>query len=195
MKHRSSHYLSVALLSVSIGLFMSGGYIHAKAQLAQWLIASAWNESTANNVQAKPWPWADTWPIARLEVPKYNIDQYVLAGSTGESLAFGPGYVFASAAPTEQGNTIIAAHRDTHFEFLQEVQKGDVITIHNTTGKRRDYIVQDMTIVDKEDVAWLDNDFYSHQLTLVTCYPFNAIQVGGRLRYIVRAVSKEEISA
>jgi len=176
-------------------LFISGGYIHVKAQLAQWLIASSWSQSAANNAQVKPWPWADTWPVARLEVPKYKIDQYVLAGSTGESLAFGPGYVFSSAAPTKQGNTIIAAHRDTHFEFLQDVQKGDVITIHNAMGRQRDYIVQDMTVVDKEDVAWLDNVSYQHQLTLVTCYPFNAIQVGGRLRYVVRAVSLEDISA
>ena len=195
MKRESIHYLSIVIVSVSLVLLLSGGYIHAKAQLAQWLIASAWSQSNTNNVQAKPWPWADTWPVARLQVAEYNVDQYVLAGATGESLAFGPGYVFASAAPTEQGNTIIAAHRDTHFEFLQDVQQGDVITIHNTKGSRRDYIVQDMTIVDKEDVNWLDNNFYSHQLTLVTCYPFNAIQVGGRLRYIVRAVSKEEISA
>jgi len=195
MKRRSGHYLSLLLLSISIGLLSSGGYIHAKAQLAQWLIASAWSQSKVNNKQAKPWPWADTWPIARLEVPEYNIDQYVLAGSTGESLAFGPGYVFASAAPTEQGNTIIAAHRDTHFEFLQELQKGDVITLHNAMGRQRDYSVQDMTIVDKQDVSWLDNQAYSHQLTLVTCYPFNAIQVGGRLRYVVRAVSLEDISA
>jgi len=195
MKRGSVHYLSIVLFSLSIVLFSSGGYIHAKAQLAQWLIASAWNQSTAEDVQAKPWPWADTWPVARLEVAEYKIDQYVLAGATGESLAFGPGYVFASAAPTEQGNTIIAAHRDTHFEFLQDVQKGDVMTIHNAMGSQRDYIVQDMTIVDKEDVAWLENNAYSHQLTLVTCYPFNAIQVGGRLRYVVRAVSREDISA
>jgi len=195
MKRGSVHYLSIVFFSLSIVLFSSGGYIHAKAQLAQWLIASAWSQSTAENMQAKPWPWADTWPVARLEVPEYKIDQYVLAGSTGESLAFGPGYVFASAAPTEQGNTIIAAHRDTHFEFLQDVQKGDEIIIHNAMGKRREYIVQDMTIVDKQDVDWLDNDPYSHQLTLVTCYPFNAIQVGGRLRYVVRAISKQDVSA
>lgn len=194
MKRRTAHIVSVLLLSVSVVLFLNGGYIHAKAQLAQWLIATAWSQSTTNNVQAKPWPWADTWPVARLEVPKYKVDQYVLAGSTGESLAFGPGHIFFSAAPTEQGNTIIAAHRDTHFEFLQNVQKGDVIIIHNAKGKRRNYHVQDMTIVDKEDVTWLENNAYSHQLTLVTCYPFNAIQIGGRQRYVVRAVSQDDIS-
>jgi len=187
--------LPVTMFVIAMGLLSSGSYIHIKAQLAQWLISQAWQQSIDDNSQTKPWPWADTWPVARLEVPKYKVDQYVLAGSTGESLAFGPGYVFASAAPTEQGNTIIAAHRDTHFEFLQEVQKGDVIIIHNTMGRQRDYIVQDMTIVDKQNVDWLDNAPYSHQLTLVTCYPFNAVQVGGRLRYVVRAVSREDISA
>lgn len=190
-----SKLTSFIFLMIAISLLTSGGYIHVKAQLAQWLIASAWTQSATKNVQTKPWPWADTWPIARLKVPQYNIDQYVLAGSSGESLAFGPGYVFASAAPTEQGNTIIAAHRDTHFEFLQDVQQGDVITVHSLTGKQRDYIVQELMIIDKQDTTWVDTDPYSHQLTLVTCYPFNAIQVGGRLRYVVRAVSREDVSA
>jgi len=95
-----------------------GSYIFAKAELAQWLIASAWQQSTSSDrTQIKPWPWADTWPVARLEMAKHDIDQYVLAGTSGESLAFGPGHIFASAEPTEQGNTVIAAHRDTLLHF------------------------------------------------------------------------------
>ena len=135
------------------------------------------------------------WPVARLVVPQHDVEQYVLAGVSGESLAFGPGYVFASAAPTALGNTIIAAHRDTHFSFLKELKKGEVISIYNRQGEQRVYIVQDMRIVDKDDVAWLNVENHRYQLTLATCYPFNAIQAGGRLRYIVRAVSLPEISA
>lgn len=172
-----------------------GSYIHAKAQLAQWLIASAWQQTEIQRSQIKPWPWADTWPVARLVMPQHDIEQYVLAGASGESLAFGPGYIFASAPPTTSGNTMIAAHRDTHFSFLEDVKRGEVITIYNENGKQRSYVIQDMSIVDKTDVSWIDDGSAEYQLTLVTCYPFNAIRAGGRLRYVVRAVSQSDISA
>ena len=32
----------------------------------------------------KPWPWADTWPVARLVVPSLGIDQIVLEGAMAE---------------------------------------------------------------------------------------------------------------
>ncbi|PHS30538.1 MAG: class GN sortase [Methylophaga sp.] len=169
-----------------------GGYILAKAELAQWLIASAWQQSTTQRTAIKPWPWADTWPVARLQMPAHNIDQYVLAGSSGASLAFGPGHIFASAAPTKQGNTVIAAHRDTHFSFLEQVKIGEKITVTNTEGAKREYTIQDMHIVDKNDVAWINVDTNPYQLTLVTCYPFNTLTTGGRLRYVVRAVMQPE---
>jgi sortase A len=166
-----------------------GSYILAKAELAQWLIASAWQQSTTERTQIKPWPWADTWPVARLEMPNHNVDQYVLAGSSGASLAFGPGHLFASAAPTEQGNTVIAAHRDTHFAFLEQVKVGETISVTNAEGEVREYVIQDMKIVDKNDADWINAENNPYQLTLVTCYPFNTLIAGGPLRYVVRAVS------
>lgn len=194
MKLTLKNTLPFVLFGLALWQLGHGSYIYVKAQLAQCLIASAWQEGGVTT-QMKPWPWADTWPVARLVVPQHNIDQYVLAGVSGESLAFGPGYVFNSAAPTTLGNTIIAAHRDTHFSFLKVLEKGDVLTIYNQKGERRDYIVQDMTVVDKENVAWINAEGYQYQLTLATCYPFDAIQVGGPLRYVVRAVSLPGISA
>jgi hypothetical protein len=37
-----------------------------------------------------PWPWAYTWPIARLMLPFKEIELIVLNGAYGRSLAFGP---------------------------------------------------------------------------------------------------------
>lgn len=187
--------LPAILLCLASWQLGQGSYIHLKAGVAQYLIADAWQQQENSTTQIKPWPWADTWPVARLVVPQHNIDQYVLAGVSGESLAFGPGYVFASAAPTALGNTIIAAHRDTHFSFLKDLKKGEVITLYDRQGTQRHYVVQDMTIVDKDDVAWLNIDKAQYQLTLATCYPFDAIQAGGPLRYVVRAISLPDISA
>lgn len=179
--------LSLTMILVASGLLFNGSYIHAKAQLAQYLILSAWDESTTENNTVKPWSWADTWPVARLTMATHKIDQIVLAGTTGESLAFGPGYMFLSAAPTEKGNTILAAHRDTHFSFLEKVKVGEKISVTSIKNKTREYEIQDMRIVDKADVEWVNTGNNPYQLTLVTCYPFNALVPGGRLRYVVRA--------
>jgi len=188
-------WFSIALIIIASWNFGQGVYIHAKAQLAQYLIANAWQQSETEQEQIKPWAWADMWPVAKLTVVNHDIEQYVLAGSSGEALAFGPGHVISSAAPAEIGNTVIAAHRDTHFSFLQNIKTGDVINISNKEGKQRNYVVQDMAIVNKNDVAWLYEEMHDYQLSLVTCYPFNAIQAGGDLRFVVRAVSQADISA
>ena len=188
-------WLSIVLIMIACWNFGQGAYIHAKAQLAQYLIADAWQQSEFEQAQVKPWAWADMWPVAKLTVANHDIEQYVLAGASGESLAFGPGHVISSAAPATAGNTVIAAHRDTHFSFLQNLKAGDVIKISNKDGQQRDYVVQDMTIVNKNDVAWLYEEAHDYQLSLVTCYPFNAIQAGGDLRFVVRAVSQADISA
>jgi len=57
-------------------------------------------------------------------------------------------------------------------------------------GEIREYTIQDMRVVDKTDVEWINVENNPYQLTLVTCYPFNAIAAGGRLRYVVRAVAQ-----
>lgn len=188
-------YLSAGLIVFACWQMGQGAYIYTKAQLAQYLIASAWQKSDTVDSQVKPWSWSDMWPVAKLIVPDHEIEQYVLAGVSGESLAFGPGYMYDSARPVSIGNTVIAAHRDTHFSFLQHVKIGEVISVINAGGEQRDYVVEDMVVVDKNDVAWLSGGIHTYELSLVTCYPFNAIVPGGDLRFVVRAVSRATISA
>ena len=62
-----------------------------KAQLSQLLIRHAWHESTYSGEYVKPWSWADTYPVMRLQAPSQEEDLIVLAGDTGNVLAFGPG--------------------------------------------------------------------------------------------------------
>ena len=95
-------------------------YIHTKAQLAQVLLETAWAETVHGDKEVKPWPWADTWPVGRLSVPGLGVHRIVLAGTNGSSLAFGPGHFFNSPLPGDDGNSLIAGHRDTHFSFLKQ---------------------------------------------------------------------------
>jgi len=88
--------------------------------------------------------------------------------------------------PGEIGNTVIAGHRDTHFRFLRSVEKGELLSIESAKGNKHVYKVLGTHVVDaRKGGLVLDTD--TSMLTLVTCYPFEAREAGGPLRYIVTA--------
>jgi sortase A len=161
------------------------GWIHAKAFVAQSLIASAWRDAMSGRTPRRPWPWADMRPVARLTVPSRHIDLVILDNASNRALAFGPAHVSGTAAPGAAGNTVIVAHRDTHFAFLRSLQADDEIDVETARGAAR-YRVREVAVIDKSDTRVLDAAD-SPQLTLITCYPFDAIRPGTPLRYVVIA--------
>ncbi len=188
MIHTFKKLLLIVLPLCGLWFMGQGSYIHAKAVLAQFLLESAWSETLEGQKEVKPWPWADTWPIARLSAPAYGISHIVLAGASGSSLAFGPGHLFGSAKPEEKGNIIISGHRDTHFSFLENIKKGDHIELQSNK-KTSAYQVTNIQIIDKTKIETIPVDT-EHKLILITCYPFDAIQAGGPLRYMITAKYK-----
>jgi sortase A len=176
-----------ALLAVAGALqFGQGLYIHAKAQLAQVLLERAWQRTLAGETAVKPWPWADTWPVARLIAPAQRAELLVLAGASGRSIAFGPGHMDGTPLPGAAGNSVIGGHRDTHLAFLREVKRGETITVERADGARTDYRVTDLDVLDKRD-TWVAKNEGPSRLTLVTCWPFDALRAGGPQRYVVIA--------
>lgn len=180
--------ISMALLCLLAGgaLVTDAVWIHAKAALAGVMIRSAWSDEQAGRTASRPWPWADTWPVARLRAPDLGIDQIVLAGASGRTLAFGPGHVAGSAMPNETGNTVIGGHRDTHFRFLKDVGQGSKLVLTSPDGTEVTYTVTGTSVVRAE--TRLPAELPGRRLTLVTCWPFDAITTGGPERYVVTAV-------
>lgn len=180
--------VALALFTAGAAFLGRGTWIFAKAQVAQVLLARAW-EKTREGVRAvKPWPWADTWPVARLTVPRLGVEEIVLAGGHGEAMAFGPGHLGASAAPGSAGNVVLGGHRDTHFRFLRDLKAGDEILLEAADRSLRRYRVTETAVVDYRDHRPLAAA-RRPTLTLITCYPFDAIVPGGPLRYVVRAAA------
>ena len=160
--------------------------MYAKAGLAQLLLQRAWTRSLEGAARPKPWPWADTWPVARLQMPRLSVDLIVLAGAHGRTLAFGPGHVGSSGLPGQEGTMVLVGHRDTHFQFLREVRQDDRLEIVGTDGTIYHYRVTEQQVMDsrRSHIATSDE---REELILVTCFPFDAITSGGPLRYVVRA--------
>ena len=188
--HRARWLASIALLvCAGVACFGHGLYIFAKAELAQVLLHYAWARTQASGAPVKPWPWADTHPVARLIALKQGADLLVLSGASGRTLAFGPGHFDGSANPGDPGNSVIVAHRDTHFRFLRRMTTGDSLVVEAQDGTRRHFHVQRIYVADFRALN-IPRDTSVPTLTLVTCFPFDAINPGGPLRYVVVAASE-----
>ena len=188
----------LCLVLIGFQQLASAGYIQGKAHLAQYLIAVARDNTLATGgLPHKPWPWADTWPVARMEVPgmevpgmdmpRQSLELYVLAGATGNALAFGPGYELASAKLGEPGLSMIGGHRDTHFGFLKDMKSNSLFQLQLPSGEYIRYRVADVRVVDVERDPLPAHKKGTQELQLVTCYPFDALLPGGPLRYVVMA--------
>jgi len=177
--------LLLLLMTSSATLLVFGLWIPLKAVVAQELLEMAWAESQARQTESRPWPWADTWPVAKLSMPELGDSMIVLAGIHGESLAFGPGQMMG--AESQRGTVIIAGHRDTHFRPLQYLEPGNELRLQNRDGRWQGYRVQETRIVDSRSEFIDTQNLPVGTLLLVTCYPFESMDAGGPLRYVVEA--------
>ena len=179
--------LMIALCLAGLTRIAAGALIPVKAVVAQLLLDQAFDRGLATHRPQKPWPWADMTPVARVSVPRLGIDRIVLNGGSGQAMAFGPALLPGGAAIGHPGTIVLAAHRDTHFRFLEQVGRGDRIELRGVDGATRNY-----RVTGSEIVRW--NSFsigaatQADELDLSTCYPFGA-QDHGPLRYVVHALA------
>jgi sortase A len=171
--------LSLAVLMAAAGIFLAGQgiWIHGKALLAQVLLERAFAQSIVTGTPVKPWSWFDTWPVARIAVPRLGEHAIALAGASGQALAFGPGHVADTPEAGESGTAVYAAHRDTHFRFLGRVVAGDEIMVTRRDGTMLRFRVTHMSVVrwDRSDI---DPNAPGRNLVLATCWPLDAVTHG-----------------
>jgi len=192
LRYRSRLTKAIALLTLIIGVgFLADAFwLYGKAQVGQMLLSRAWAKTLEDGEDHKPWPWADHWPVARLISEEHNIDQIVLAGDSGSVLAFAPGMNLQAAKPGEGRTVLISGHRDTHFRFLKDPKPGSELTLQTQDGTHR-YRIEETKIVDSRTTR-IDLTLGKDQLMLVTCYPFDAIEVRGPMRFVALADRNSE---
>jgi sortase A len=182
--------LSALILFAGASLTTRAVYLNAKATLAGVLIRRAWEQGASSGEPRPPWPWADTHPVARLEIPRLGYDEIVLEGATARTLAFGPAHLLTGAQLGDSGNLLLAGHRTSWFLPLQAIAQGDSIRIQWFDGRRgglreRSYTVDRIRVVDPRDVTLLAPTL-EDALTLITCYPFGH-GLHSPQRFVVRA--------
>lgn len=170
-------------------LLARGLWLQAKPCVADILLTQSWEDSVRSGQAARPWPGMDAVPLARLRIADLGISQIVLDRASGQALAFAPAYMRDSVRPGGSGVSAIAAHKNTHFAFLEHMKPGTEIRLQTVDGQEHVYRAGQGRIVDmsKETIS-LNTD--ASGLLLITCYPFDALSFGGSLRYVVPAVKQ-----
>ena len=147
------------------------GATHSDAARREWNdeaarrdVASA-RAATAHGALA---PIAIGAPVARLVIPRLDLDEIVLEGVGVAELNAGPGHLPGSAQPGAAGNAIISAHRDRHFRRFDALRIGDTVRTETADGTQA-WVIVERRIVDREAPALFRTR--EPTLTLTTCWP------------------------
>lgn len=171
--------LGYALFSAGAAMFAFSGGRYAQGVWSQQEARRAWNEAEARAIVALarrtatadglvPAPVIPGAPVARLLIPRLNMDEIVLEGVDDFALNAGPGHLPGSAFPGEQGNAIISAHRDRHFARLGAIELGDTVVTESGSHRTR-WVVISKRVVDADAPALYRTA--DATLTLTTCWP------------------------
>ena len=181
------------ILLLAIVLLLGGGYfgfqvfkIELKARVSQILLQYAWHKTIKTGEYQRPWKSFDGSPILRLMIPNYEVDQIVLKGTSGQSLAFSPAFHEESQLPGNGGTTVLSSHRDSHGIYIKKLKIGDIIKLQDNHIQWHTYQIDNFSIIDvsKNSISLLNIE---DNLLIITCYPFNAIRSETSLRYVVSA--------
>lgn len=175
----------VLLAALGLWLIGQGAAIPVKAWLAQILLDRAFERGLATGRPQRPWPWADSVPVARVRVARLGIEEIVLSGGSGEAMAFGPTLLPGGGTLGGRGTAVLAAHRDTHFRFLAQLRPGDLIEVEESNGRTLRYRAGPGRIVRFDSFA-IDRHAATPSIALVTCWPIGGTE-RGPLRYVVGA--------
>lgn len=129
-------------------------------------------------------PLATGAAIGRLKIPRLGLSVVVAAGDDEKTLRVAAGHLPDTPLPWQDGNSAVAAHRDSFFRPLRRIRTGDYIRLETARGVF-EYRVTRQMIVEPDDL-WVLDPSPTAALTLITCYPFDFVGSAPR-RFVVQA--------
>lgn len=114
----------------------------------------------------------DYYTIARINIPKINVNYPILSETSTELLKISP-CKFWGADPNQVGNFCIVGHNyrnNLFFSKVPNLEYGDIIEITDLSGKTVKYSVYDKYVVSPEDTACTSQLTNGRtEITVITC--------------------------
>jgi sortase A len=165
--------------------------------VAQKLIEAAWQKSLSGTREhVRPWPWLESWPVARLSIPAMGADMVVMRGVNPSVLVHAPGWHDGSSAPGTPGISVVSAYRDRHFSFLKNMKSGMSLSLLTADGERKNYVVSEVSLTEDREIRVPVPRGQENVLVLSTSYPVGgdkASKRAGRTHIVV--VAREAVPA
>lgn len=123
--------------------------------------------------------------IGKLEIPKINLDTYILSETNEDTLNKS---VTKLCGPNinEEGNFCILGHnynKKNMFGNLKKLKINDTIILTNVYGQKVEYVVCDIYKVYPDEVECLNQETYGErEVTLITC------TTGAIKRLVIKAI-------
>lgn len=189
---RTMKIATSAAILLGAGLLCVALFFYFDSYWSQHVLSNEWEAKELQKTAAtavKDQPVSAPAPrtgdvLAKLEIPKINLEAVIIEGIDQSTLRKGPGHYPGTALPGQEGNCVIAAHRDMFFRNVGQLDIDD--TIICTIGEfHYTYRIVDKRVVQPTDLSPIDPTSTS-TITLITCYPFNYIGPAPK-RYIITA--------
>ena len=125
--------------------------------------------------------------IARLEIPKIELETYVFEEYSEEAMWICPTKYYGPN-PNEIGNLCIAAHnynKPNMFNHIIELAKGDTIFLSDNKNGKNKYIVYDIYKSNPDNTSSLSQDTNGEtDITLITCSDYSSKRIIVKARKI-----------
>ena len=176
----------------SVWQFANNSLISVQNIINQGLLHTAWVRTQSSGHQVKPWPWAETVPIARLSIPSLNAKHVVLAYADHKLPTVAITHANSSIPPGELGNSILNVSQEGYQSFLRHLKPGDVLLLESVHSGLWRYRVSTIYVVEKTNTVLIEPSL-NRRLTLVSCHRCDQQQ--NRFRYVVVAEEMERVAA
>ncbi len=174
----------IIIFIIGLGLFIYPKASDLKYNLAQ----SSLKAETKSSSETGKGIYLPKDTVAKIVIPKINLEAYVLEETTQNVLAKGPVHYEETPMPGQIGNSAIAGHRTMHghpFRDLNKLEKNDKIIIY-TQDEQFSYRILQVKTVKPTNLSVLE-ETENMRITLITCHPIGS----ARERLFVVANSAE----
>lgn len=158
--------------------------------MAESLLHNAWVRSQTTGEPHKPWPWATSSPLARLQVPRLTLEKMILTHRSPDDLPYALGHWHNSAVPGTVGNSVLSVPPLFCEQLIPYLQPGDTLLLESLPYGNWRYQVTHIYLVDKTNLDLLQPSI-QRRLTLISP---DCLSAQKNKRYVIVAAHADSTS-